>query len=305
MVILPFLERKGNARTRNQRSPVRTPRWYPPHMSAGTEGAAGAIRADGPSTREGLVERPLQSWARKLTDFSRRNNLLYFKAYKNTTLDLLGSEPAAFEAMLSGTDRVSSQALFPQMEDLQTINRQHRRRRAARRRVGGRVPRSSALSRRSWRAAGPTRRALHGAVAGGFPGRRGAPGWQADGDTEAVTTLTAEKAEFRLAVNRWADRIGVQPKGVFLQRMSTKWASCSATGRVSFSLALLRQPAAFQEVVIVHELLHLRVPNHGRLFQALLSAHLPNWRAATATGASTLFKKQMPGVCLRAGLHMQ
>lgn len=84
------------------------------------------MRPDGPSTRERLVERALQSWARKLTDFSRRNNLLYFKAYKNTTLDLLGSEPAAFEALLSGADRVSSLALFPQTEDLQTLNRQLR-----------------------------------------------------------------------------------------------------------------------------------------------------------------------------------
>lgn len=95
-------------------------------MSAGTEGATGAIRAAGPSTREGLVERALQSWARKLTDFSRRNNLLYFKPYKNTTLDFLNSEPAAFAALLSGEDRVSSQGLFPQTEVLQTVNRQLR-----------------------------------------------------------------------------------------------------------------------------------------------------------------------------------
>ena len=30
--------------------------------------------------------------------------------------------------------------------------------------------------------------------------------------------------------------------------------------------------------VIAHELLHLRVPNHGRLFKALMSAHVPGWR---------------------------
>jgi predicted metal-dependent hydrolase len=28
----------------------------------------------------------------------------------------------------------------------------------------------------------------------------------------------------------------------------------------------------------VHELLHLRVRNHGKLFTALLSAHIPEWR---------------------------
>jgi predicted metal-dependent hydrolase len=29
----------------------------------------------------------------------------------------------------------------------------------------------------------------------------------------------------------------------------------------------------------VHELLHLKVPNHGRLFKALMTAHVPKWRA--------------------------
>ena len=35
---------------------------------------------------------------------------------------------------------------------------------------------------------------------------------------------------------------------------------------------------AFQDFVVAHELLHLRVPNHGRRFKVLLSAHLPGWR---------------------------
>ena len=38
-----------------------------------------------------------------------------------------------------------------------------------------------------------------------------------------------------------------------------------------------RRPG-FQDFVIAHELLHLRVPNHGRLFKALMTAHLPGWR---------------------------
>ena len=31
--------------------------------------------------------------------------------------------------------------------------------------------------------------------------------------------------------------------------------------------------------VVAHELLHLRVPNHGRLFKALMSVHVPGWRS--------------------------
>jgi hypothetical protein len=34
----------------------------------------------------------------------------------------------------------------------------------------------------------------------------------------------------------------------------------------------------FQDFVIAHELLHLRVPNHGKVFKALMTAHVPRWR---------------------------
>jgi len=41
---------------------------------------------------------------------------------------------------------------------------------------------------------------------------------------------------------------------------------------------LARRDPGFQDFVIAHELLHLRVHDHGRLFKALMSAHLPGWR---------------------------
>jgi predicted metal-dependent hydrolase len=62
--------------------------------------------------------------------------------------------------------------------------------------------------------------------------------------------------------------------------MRRKWASCSSSGTLMFSSELLSQPAAFREAVVVHELLHLLVPNHGRLFKSLLTAHLPDVRLA-------------------------
>jgi hypothetical protein len=34
--------------------------------------------------------------------------------------------------------------------------------------------------------------------------------------------------------------------------------------------------------VIVHELIHLLVPNHGRVFNALMKAFLPDWERTAA-----------------------
>lgn len=60
--------------------------------------------------------------------------------------------------------------------------------------------------------------------------------------------------------------------------MRHKWGSCSSKGIVTLAIDLVEQERDFQEFVIAHELLHLRVPNHGRLFKSLMSAYVPNWR---------------------------
>jgi predicted metal-dependent hydrolase len=79
---------------------------------------------------------------------------------------------------------------------------------------------------------------------------------------------------FKAEVRSWARRIGVEPKEIHVRPMKRKWASCSSTGRLTFNAELLHEPAAFRAEVIVHELLHLKVPNHGKLFRALLWAYL-------------------------------
>lgn len=49
-------------------------------------------------------------------------------------------------------------------------------------------------------------------------------------------------------------------------------------GTITLASDLTERETEFQDFVIVHELLHFRVPNHGKLFKALMTAHLPNWR---------------------------
>ena len=79
---------------------------------------------------------------------------------------------------------------------------------------------------------------------------------------------------FKAEVWAWARRIGVEPKEIHIRPMNRKWASCSLAGRLTFSSDLLRQPAPFRHHVIVHELVHLKVPAHGPLFHALVRAYL-------------------------------
>lgn len=43
------------------------------------------------------------------------------------------------------------------------------------------------------------------------------------------------------------------------------------------NVEVLDLPRELGEFVIVHELVHLLAPNHGRVFKAFLSAYLPDW----------------------------
>ena len=79
---------------------------------------------------------------------------------------------------------------------------------------------------------------------------------------------------FQAEVAAWAKRMRVHPKVVQVRPMKRKWGSCSTAGRVTFDTGLLHQHAEFRRRVIVEELLHLRIPNHGKLFKTMLAAHL-------------------------------
>jgi predicted metal-dependent hydrolase len=82
------------------------------------------------------------------------------------------------------------------------------------------------------------------------------------------------KDVFKAEVQAWAKRIEVEPKEIHIRSMQNKWGSCSTNGRLTFDTELLYQHADFRKRVMVEELLHLRLPNHGKLFRSLLKAYL-------------------------------
>ena len=84
--------------------------------------------------------------------------------------------------------------------------------------------------------------------------------------------------ELRQRVECWAERLHVPELRVRVRNMTRKWGSCSTAGTITLATDLGSQDVEFQNFVIAHELLHLRVPNHGKLFKALMTAHVPNWR---------------------------
>jgi len=84
-----------------------------------------------------------------------------------------------------------------------------------------------------------------------------------------------DRIYFKEQVMEWARKIKVKPARLRIQKMRSKWASCSSSGCVTFNEALLGGDTELRDYVIVHDLLHLHIPNHGKLFKGLLEAHLP------------------------------
>ena len=92
--------------------------------------------------------------------------------------------------------------------------------------------------------------------------------------TEAICQNTDN---LRSLVHHWASKIGVNVQQIHLRQMKTKWASMSTTGRLSLNTDVLTLPQELAEFVIVHELVHLLVSNHGKVFKSFMYAYLPDW----------------------------
>lgn len=67
-----------------------------------------------------------------------------------------------------------------------------------------------------------------------------------------------------------AGRYGFVYNRVAIKHNSSNWGSCSSKGNINLNLNLVRLPELLCDYVILHELCHLRHPDHGRSFHALL-----------------------------------
>jgi predicted metal-dependent hydrolase len=85
------------------------------------------------------------------------------------------------------------------------------------------------------------------------------------------------KSEFKEAVKSWAHKLNVKANTIALRPMKNKWASCSTKGNLNFNDELLDLDKQIGEYVIVHELLHFRYPNHGRVWKSFMTAYLGDY----------------------------
>ena len=91
------------------------------------------------------------------------------------------------------------------------------------------------------------------------------------------------RAELETLLRKWEVELGVSVKAFFVQRLKTKWGSCTPyKGYVRFNLELVKKPKDLLEYVVVHELCHLLEPRHSKRFYKLLERHYSHWQQARA-----------------------
>lgn len=95
-----------------------------------------------------------------------------------------------------------------------------------------------------------------------------------------AVTDERRKTAFKRRVRHWADKLDVSVVWLGVRSMHNKWASCSTKGHLNFNAELLAHDEAVWDYVIVHELLHFFVPNHGKLWKSLMRAHLGDYERA-------------------------
>ncbi len=78
----------------------------------------------------------------------------------------------------------------------------------------------------------------------------------------------------------WEQRTGLRCSSWSQRWMTSRWGTCNTrSGHILLNTQLAKHPLESLDYVVLHEICHLRVPNHGPAFHALLDRHMPDWRA--------------------------
>lgn len=101
---------------------------------------------------------------------------------------------------------------------------------------------------------------------------------------KALTTWLLGRAEVLLTplVAAQEARTGLHAMSLHFSSARTRWGSMNAAGAMRLNIALLLCPTEIIDYVIVHELAHLRHPNHSSTFWALVEQLMPDYRQQRA-----------------------
>lgn len=78
--------------------------------------------------------------------------------------------------------------------------------------------------------------------------------------------------------DNYAAEMGVEYREIEIRNQRTKWGSCSTTGTLGLNWRLIMASTEIIDYVVIHELAHLREPNHTQAFWSLVSQYDANYQ---------------------------
>jgi predicted metal-dependent hydrolase len=92
-------------------------------------------------------------------------------------------------------------------------------------------------------------------------------------------------------IKKWENQLGVISKEWKIKKMKTKWGSCNQDARrVWFNLELAKVDDYCIDYVVMHELAHLKVRNHGKQFIQILNTNMSDWEQRRAQLNETILE---------------
>lgn len=89
---------------------------------------------------------------------------------------------------------------------------------------------------------------------------------------EQARTVLTERTTY------WAPIVGAGPQRITIREQKSRWGSCSSRGNVSYNWRVVMAPPAVVDYLVIHELCHLRAPNHSAAFWELVGRADPLYK---------------------------
>lgn len=97
-------------------------------------------------------------------------------------------------------------------------------------------------------------------------------------EEERKCLLARAKEILPQKVKYYSALMGLYPTSVKITGARTRFGSCSSKNSICFSWRLMQYPEAAIDYVVVHELAHIKIKNHGSCFYLLVASVMPDWK---------------------------
>jgi hypothetical protein len=71
-----------------------------------------------------------------------------------------------------------------------------------------------------------------------------------------------------------------KPTSITYRKQRTIWGSCTAKGKINLNINLVKAPIEVIEYIYIHELVHMEIRNHSKVFWTRVENLLPNYKNA-------------------------